>query len=543
MTRHRRDDDDGLDGDAPWRARDYGRAARPPDAPGDSPAPGDGPAGAPRPARGALGTSSGRDDRPGEETDRPGSAPPPWEQPGWDEATACPAQAARRQRAPVGPAAAGVLRAAAPPVIRGVAAGGLRAAAAGSGGGLAARRAWLHRTRGPSQEDASYLRTGYPDPGYAGADARHRGDGDADYAERSLPGTGFASGEHPSQRRRRGRFRLSRAGPGLRRHRLPRQLPVARRPLARRLRARVPGRARLLRGGYSAGSGYPDEPGYPAEGYRDEGDYPGGDYPAEPGYAPEDYDRDDYPGADPATRASLATGAAHEPGYPGGPDEPAIPARTTPAIRPLTTTRPAMTRHNPRATGTASRYRDDPDDHGYGDAGGWYDEGRGPGRAWGDDEYDSGVLPGFSERHRSPARRRAAAPAASRARPGRGGPDRPRGGKPKRKSAMRRAARVDRAHRPGDHPRRRRRRFLPTSGTTTCTRRTTRARARALSGSRSRPARPPLRSASNWSTWAWSPASGPSPTRPRRAATAARWSRATTCCTSTCPPRWRSRCC
>jgi hypothetical protein len=33
MTRHRKDDEDGLDGDAPWRAGDYDRAARPPDAP------------------------------------------------------------------------------------------------------------------------------------------------------------------------------------------------------------------------------------------------------------------------------------------------------------------------------------------------------------------------------------------------------------------------------------------------------------------------------------------------------------------------------
>jgi len=33
MTRRSRDDDDGLDGDAPWRARDYEQATRPPDAP------------------------------------------------------------------------------------------------------------------------------------------------------------------------------------------------------------------------------------------------------------------------------------------------------------------------------------------------------------------------------------------------------------------------------------------------------------------------------------------------------------------------------
>ena len=69
MTRHRRDDEDGLGGDAPWHAQDHDR----PDAAGDYPPPWGGPAGAPRPARGALGTSSGRDDRPGEETS------PSWE--------------------------------------------------------------------------------------------------------------------------------------------------------------------------------------------------------------------------------------------------------------------------------------------------------------------------------------------------------------------------------------------------------------------------------------------------------------------------------
>ena len=50
-------------------------------------------AGAPRPARGALGTSSGRDYRPGEETAPPWEhTAPPWELPGWDEAV----QARRR---------------------------------------------------------------------------------------------------------------------------------------------------------------------------------------------------------------------------------------------------------------------------------------------------------------------------------------------------------------------------------------------------------------------------------------------------------------
>jgi hypothetical protein len=64
MTRHRRNDPEDIGGDAPWRARDYGQPAAPPDARGDYyAAPWGGPAagGAPSPARGALGTSSGPD--------------------------------------------------------------------------------------------------------------------------------------------------------------------------------------------------------------------------------------------------------------------------------------------------------------------------------------------------------------------------------------------------------------------------------------------------------------------------------------------------
>ena len=97
MTRHRRNDPDDMDGDAPWRARDYDQAPAPPEAGGDYyAAPWSGTAaGAPRPARGALGTSSGWDDRPGEATAPPWEhTAPPWELPGWDEAA--PAQ--RRPR-------------------------------------------------------------------------------------------------------------------------------------------------------------------------------------------------------------------------------------------------------------------------------------------------------------------------------------------------------------------------------------------------------------------------------------------------------------
>src|SRR5262249_44522305 len=85
MTRRRRDDEDGLDGDAPWRAKDYEREGRPPG--GYFPAPGGGPPGAPRRAGGAAGPPRGRGDRPAEETGLPWEhPPPPWELPGWDEA-------------------------------------------------------------------------------------------------------------------------------------------------------------------------------------------------------------------------------------------------------------------------------------------------------------------------------------------------------------------------------------------------------------------------------------------------------------------------
>src|SRR5262249_32087560 len=92
MTRQRRDDEDGLDGDAPWRAEGRERAAPPPGPPGASrPRPRGRAAGAPRPAQGALGTSSGRDDRPVEDTGpRWEHTSPPWELPGWDDAA--PAQ-------------------------------------------------------------------------------------------------------------------------------------------------------------------------------------------------------------------------------------------------------------------------------------------------------------------------------------------------------------------------------------------------------------------------------------------------------------------
>ena len=90
MTRHRRNDPDDSGRGRALACPGLRPATAPPEAGGDYYAApwGGSAAGAPRPARGALGTSSGRDDRPGEATG------PPWELPGWDEAV--PAQ--RRPR-------------------------------------------------------------------------------------------------------------------------------------------------------------------------------------------------------------------------------------------------------------------------------------------------------------------------------------------------------------------------------------------------------------------------------------------------------------
>ena len=171
--------------------------------------------------------------------------------------------------------------------------------------------------------------------------------------------------------------------------------------------------------GYHAGPGYAGDRGYPGErDYPEEGGYPGGpgypggDYPGEAGYPGRDYGRDEgYPGYD---------GEPGEPGYPGD------------------------TGYQSRSQ--AGRYGpgfgEDPDDHGYGDRGGWYgdvDEDQ----AWGDDEYDEDLLPGFSD-NGDTRRARGRALASDRTQPGgRGGPppSQPRG-KPvkKRRSPMRRAA-------------------------------------------------------------------------------------------------------
>jgi peptidoglycan lytic transglycosylase G len=380
MTRHRRHDPDEVERDTPWRAQDR--------------------------------------DRPGESTSPPWErTAPPWELPGWDEAV--PAQRRSRDDSahPSGPLPqvnSGPLprlpAETGPPTISGPLPAVPREPwTAGRGSYPAAR----HSGRHGGQDDTSYLRTGsrhggdhdsgaypahgggYDEPGYD-----ERGSGDGGYGD-SFP----ARGSH------------SRGGGGG-------YLPDD--PLG---------------GDYATGAGYDEDyhtgPGYPAEpdypdehGYAGGASYPGTDYPADPGYPGQDYARDDdYPGHD---------GYAGEPGYPAQDGYPAGPGDYLDD-----TGYQAADDYRDQPQAQPDRYaralRDDPDDHGYGDRGGWYgdvDEDQ----AWGDDEYDQGVLPGFSE---DTGYRSARRPAGDRA-PGGGRkppPRRPRGGPPKkRKGPMRRAA-------------------------------------------------------------------------------------------------------
>jgi UPF0755 protein len=290
-------------------------------------------------------------------------------------------------------------------------------------------------------DDTSYLRTGYTDPGYAGGASGDRDTG-AGYAERSLPGHGFASGEYPS--RDRGAVGPGYLGPdpgyddtGYH-DSFPSRSSHARDDYAQGSDARGggyagPGYDREPgypgEPGYAAGSGYGGEPGYPGEGYHDEDDYPGADYPAGPGYAAEGYARDDYPGQ---------SGYPGEPGFRGEPDDGYLGQDDT-GYRAAGDYAPGPDQAQPPRDRYGRPLRGDPGERGYGDAAGWYrdvDEDQ----AWGDDEYDSGLLPGFSA-DTDYRRTRSQGPAGDRRpSPGRGGPDRPRGGKPKRKSAMRRAA-------------------------------------------------------------------------------------------------------
>jgi UPF0755 protein len=418
MTRHRRHDPDEVDGDAPWRARDYDQG-RPAEPGGDYyPAPWSGPAGgAPRPARGAPGTSGGREAGPGEVT------APPWDLPGWNEAipgqrrprddTAHPSgplpqvNSGPMPRVPDGtwpPATSGPL----PPVPSAP-----RPARSG-------RPAGRRESGLGAQDDTSYLRTG---SGYGGAGARsgeYPARGDA--AGPGYPGGGYGDpGYGDSLPERGGRARGDYPPAG----------------------GDYPGTGYGDEPGYRAAPGYPAEPGYggghdyPGEhGYSGGGGYPGADYPADGGYSGQGYaGDDDYQG---------------QPGYdePGYPDPGGYPARPDDGYddagyhQPADDYRPGLDQQQPHPGRYGPALREDPADHGYGDGGGWYgdvDEDQ----AWGDDEDDSGLLPGFSD-DGDVQRDHGRGPAGDRMPPGgRGGrrpPSRPRGKKPKRKSPMRRAA-------------------------------------------------------------------------------------------------------
>jgi UPF0755 protein len=196
-------------------------------------------------------------------------------------------------------------------------------------------------------------------------------------------------------------------------------------------------------GGDYAGTGY-DEPGYHDEpghagepeypGQHGDGGYPGPDYPgqADVGYGEQDYARaDDYSGHD---------GYADEPGYPGQSGYP--PGHDDDysddtGFQPTDDYLPGS--GQPHSDPYGRSVHDDPDDHEYGDRGGWYDDAD-EDQAWGEADDDSGLLPGFSDEgdlRRGPDPSR---PVRAE-RGGRGGPpSRPRGGQPKRKSPMRRAA-------------------------------------------------------------------------------------------------------
>jgi uncharacterized YceG family protein len=449
MTRHRRNDPDDAGGDAPWRAPDYEQAPAAPEAGGDYYAAprGGSPGGAPRPARGALGTSSGRDDRPGEATGPWERTSPPWELPGWNEAV--PAQWRPRDDSahPSGP----LPRVNSGPMPR--------LPSFGGEAGSRLEESWQPAASGPLPQVPrdQVPRDQWPADQSMSPAARHAGGfGDQDDTSYLRTGSGYGggsgSGEYPAQGGGSG-YSDDDAGydePGygdsFPRHGGGRHGSHARRDYADD-------------GGDYAGNGY-DEPGYGDEtgyddetGYQDEtgyasepdhrgqhgysdGGYPGGDYPGHAGYGEQDYaGADDYAGHD---------GYAHEPGYPGHDGYPAehddrYPGHHDTGYQPADEYLPARSQlHGDRYDRSL---RDDPDDHGYGGREGWYgdvDEDQ----AWGEDEDDSGLLPGFSDEgdfRRAPGRE----PAPARAeRGGRGGPPSgPRGGKPKkRKSPMRRAA-------------------------------------------------------------------------------------------------------
>jgi len=416
MTRHRRHDPDEVNGDAPFRAPDYERPARPPENGRDY---------YQEPWGG--GTSGGHDGGAG------GATGPPWQPPAWNQ----PGTAGRPRddgAHPSGPlprlpAEAG------PPTISGPLPPVPGEPWPAERGSYPSAR---HENGSPGPDDTGYLRTGsgYGGEGYAGGEYP---------AHDASGGPGYGAGYDD-----RG-YGDSFAAPGGQR----------------------PGGYAAAGGDYATGPGYGDEPGYQSgpgyageQGYPEEHGYPGhghagGDgYPAGHGYAGDGYARDDdYPGQD---------GYAEEPGYPGhdgyppGRDDgypagqdvgyppgqhdgyPAGQDDGYPAGhdagyhgREDTGYQPAdgyLPGHDQPPDQYRQGTREDPDDHGY-DGAGWYDDDVDEDPGWGDDEYEPGLLPGLGDTG-DPGRA-----------PDEDGPPRDRGGRRpppgrarKRKSPMRRAA-------------------------------------------------------------------------------------------------------
>jgi UPF0755 protein len=450
MTRHRKGDIDGDDEDVPpWRAKDYESAPpRPAAAGGYGSVPPDGrPRGAGRPARGALGTSRGRDDAPGETTG------PPWERPGWDDSQ--PMRRAPRPGGltgghPSGPlprVSSGPLPRVPPDSWPGAGSGPLppvpeswdaehswpQGSPASPGGDYPGHSYGSERPPdGYSAEpyldradpgypghhdDAPYLRTGFTDPGYGGG--RDPGQGYPD-RDSGYHGPGYGSQSPGPDGYERDEYHGDRG---------------------------------YAQDGYGAGD-YGHEPGYPEEpGYSTGPGYPAHDgYPTHDGYpaAGEDYPEEEhYPAGDGYADAGYGDGDAYslrprysgdrEAGYPGDRDG-GYPAEDGyprgPGVVP------------PRDARPGSR-RDLSDDHGYGDRGGQYGD-MDDDHAWADDD-SGGILPGLGSRPVSrrpsagaPGRERAyraggPAPSPSRSRSGGGGNSREGNGKSSR-SAMRRAA-------------------------------------------------------------------------------------------------------
>jgi UPF0755 protein len=448
MTRHRRGDADGEEGDAPWRARDYESAARQSGSgPEYFPAAWEDPAGgAHQTARGALGTSS-EDTGPGEVTG------PPWELPGWDDSQ--PVRRAPRPGGlsgghPSGPlprvSSSGPLPRVSPDSWPGATTGPMPAASSRPPAPLP------HDGEGwADQAGGDYPTGGYggghsggsaypPDPYLDGDGSGYEGGGrgdypgsrdDAPYLRTGLPDTGYGGGHD--------------TGPG------------------------YPGTdSGYLESGFGDQApdgyehdGYPDEAGYASEpGYSDEGfgaedyaDEPG--YPAQQGYPPgtgyqagEDYPAGDDYGHDSGFPGHTAYPGDHDAAYAGDHDAGYASGEDTGYHDRDAGYPDDQYQRGPGGQRGATRGRpgDHEDDRGYADPGGWYGD-VDDDESWAEDgDYEDGFLPGIT---RGTDTRRAGAPGPERGyRPG-AGSGRSRGGggggggggkaRP-RKSPMRRAA-------------------------------------------------------------------------------------------------------